>query len=212
MWHVFLRQRVWKGFSTLRFGNFNDFKAAFYSGRHKSPDGHYIRMKWPYFQSLKNIRNTARKDLKPSWLNAQHSEVSFGGLLCSFSTSRPCTKLPQSYEEFAFFIKNDRKQAVRVPPFSLKRAMRSPLVGTIFETYAKMVLINDDQGDIADIVLDVWLFDQKSNHPSIHRPLARSSFLRAPLTQRSFPKIRVALILALFLGNVSSALGSALKK
>ena len=33
-------------------------------------------MKWPYFQSLKNIRNTARKALKPFWLNAQHSEVS----------------------------------------------------------------------------------------------------------------------------------------
>ena len=39
-------------------------------------DGHYIRMKWPYFQSLKNIRNTARKALKPFWLNAKHSEVS----------------------------------------------------------------------------------------------------------------------------------------
>ena len=62
---------------------------------------------------LKNkIRNTARKDLKPSWLNAQHSEVFFGGLLCSFSPSRPCTKLPQSYEEFAFSSKNDRKQAI----------------------------------------------------------------------------------------------------
>ena len=30
----------------------------------KSIDGHYIRMKWPYFQSLKNIRNTARKALR----------------------------------------------------------------------------------------------------------------------------------------------------
>ena len=39
-------------------------------------DGHYIRMKWPYFQSLKNIRNTARKAVKPFWLNAQHSEIS----------------------------------------------------------------------------------------------------------------------------------------
>ena len=39
--------------------------------------------------------------------------------------------------------------------------MRSPLVGTIFDTYAKMVLINDDQCDIADIVLDVWLFLKK---------------------------------------------------
>ena len=35
-----------------------------------------VRMKWPYFQSLKNIRNAARKALKPFWLNAQHSEVS----------------------------------------------------------------------------------------------------------------------------------------
>ena len=47
-----------------------------YSGSQKSRHGHYIRMKWPYFQSLKNIRNTARKALKPFWLNAQHSEVS----------------------------------------------------------------------------------------------------------------------------------------
>ena len=36
-----------------------------------------------------------------------------------------------------------------------------------------MVLINDDQGDIADIVLDVWLFDQKSNHPSLYYGLRR---------------------------------------
>ena len=27
-----------------------------YSGLQKSIDGHYIRMKWPYFQSLKNTR------------------------------------------------------------------------------------------------------------------------------------------------------------
>ena len=40
--------------------------------------------------------------------------------------------------------------------------------GLFFATNAKMVLINDDQNDIADIVLDVWLFDQKSNHPSVH--------------------------------------------
>ena len=39
-------------------------------------DGHYIRMKWPYIQSLLNIRNTARKALKSFWLNAKHSEVS----------------------------------------------------------------------------------------------------------------------------------------
>ena len=42
------------------------------------------------------------------------------------------------------------------------------LGGLFFATNAKMVLINDDQGDIADIVLDVWLFDQKSNHPSTY--------------------------------------------
>ena len=38
-------------------------------------DGYLILMKWPYFQSLKNIRNTARKALKFLWPNAQHSEV-----------------------------------------------------------------------------------------------------------------------------------------
>ena len=38
-------------------------------------DGHYYGMKWPYFHSLKNIRNTARKALALFWLNAQHSEV-----------------------------------------------------------------------------------------------------------------------------------------
>ena len=42
-----------------------------------------------------------------------------------------------------------------------------------------MVLINDDQSDIADIVLDVWLFDQKSNHPSPYyiQPLWSGGFL-----------------------------------
>ena len=38
--------------------------------------------------------------------------------------------------------------------------------GLFFATNAKMVLINDDQNHIADIVLDVWLFDQKFNHPN----------------------------------------------
>ena len=47
-----------------------------YSGLQKSIDGHYIRMKWPYFQSLKNIRNTSRKALRLFWLNAKHSEIS----------------------------------------------------------------------------------------------------------------------------------------
>ena len=41
------------------------------------------------------------------------------------------------------------------------------LVCKIFETNAKMVLINDDQCDIADIVLDVWLLKKKLNHPSL---------------------------------------------
>ena len=44
--------------------------------------------------------------------------------------------------------------------------MRSLLVDTIFETYAKMILVNDDQCDIADIVLDGWLFEKKLNHSS----------------------------------------------
>ena len=39
------------------------------------------------------------------------------------------------------------------------------LVGKIFETNAKMVLINDDQCDIADIVLDVWLFEKNIESP-----------------------------------------------
>ena len=38
-------------------------------------DGYLILMKWPYFQSLKNIRNTACKALKSLWLNAQRSEA-----------------------------------------------------------------------------------------------------------------------------------------
>ena len=59
------------------------------------------------------------------------------------------------------------------PPTILSYYINDPLcsnlkslVGRIFATNAKMVLTNDDQGDIADIVLDVWLFDQKSNHPN----------------------------------------------
>ena len=77
-----------------------------YSQRQKSMDGYLIRMKWPYFQSLKNIRSAARKALKLFWLNAQDSEVVKKGLLCSSSTSRPYAKSSQSYEEFAVFIKN----------------------------------------------------------------------------------------------------------
>ena len=46
--------------------------------------------------------------------------------------------------------------------------MRSPLAGEIFEIYAKMVLINDDQCGIADIVLGVWLKVKKLNYPTAH--------------------------------------------
>ena len=84
-----------------------------YSGLQKSMDGHYIRMKWPYFQSFKNIRNTARKALKPFWLNAQHSEVS--KMLCYALLARldlaQCTKSSQSYEKYAIFSQIDQKQA-----------------------------------------------------------------------------------------------------
>ena len=44
--------------------------------------------------------------------------------------------------------------------------MCSTLAGEFFETNEKMVLINDDQCDIADIVLDVWLFEKKFDHSS----------------------------------------------
>ena len=40
------------------------------------------------------------------------------------------------------------------------------LVHGFFATNAKMVLINDDQIDIADVVLGVWLKVKKLNHPS----------------------------------------------
>ena len=40
------------------------------------------------------------------------------------------------------------------------------LVNGHFATNAKMVLINDDQCDIANIVLGVWLKVKKLNHPS----------------------------------------------
>ena len=53
-----------------------------------------------------------------------------------------------------------------VPLLSLKRAVRSISAGEFFETNEKMVLINDDQCDIADIVLDGWLFEKKLNHSS----------------------------------------------
>ena len=46
--------------------------------------------------------------------------------------------------------------------------MRSISAGEFFEINEKMVLINDDQCDIADIVLDGWLFEKKLNHSSAH--------------------------------------------
>ena len=60
------------------------------------------------------------------------------------------------------------ERIVRVPLLSLKRAMRSISAGEVFQNNAKMVLINDDQCDIADIVLDVWLFEKKFNHSITH--------------------------------------------
>ena len=57
---------------------------------------------------------------------------------------------------------------MRVPLLSLKRAMRSISAGEFFETNDKMVLINDDQCDIADIVLDVWYKVKENNHPSTY--------------------------------------------
>ena len=57
---------------------------------------------------------------------------------------------------------------MRVPLLSLKRAVRSISAGEFFETNEKMVLVNDDQCDIADIVLDGWLFEKKLNHSSAH--------------------------------------------
>ena len=42
------------------------------------------------------------------------------------------------------------------------------LVNGFFATNAKMVLINDDQCNIADIMLGVWLKVKKLNHPSNH--------------------------------------------
>ena len=71
---------------------------------------------------------------------------------------------------FAYVSKILPTKRERIARFRLNggtREMRSPLVGMIFETYAKMVLINDDQYAIADIVLDVWLKVKELNHPTI---------------------------------------------
>ena len=70
------------------------------SGLQKSIDGHYIRMKWPYFQSLKNLRNTARKALRLFWLNAKHSEVSLKMvshvLLARLDPAKTCLKVTKN--------------------------------------------------------------------------------------------------------------------
>ena len=46
--------------------------------------------------------------------------------------------------------------------------MRSTSAGEFFKTNEKMVLINDDRRDIADIVLDVWLFEKKFDHSNVY--------------------------------------------
>ena len=52
--------------------------------------------------------------------------------------------------------------------FFATNARISISAGQFFKTNEKMVLINDDQCDIADIVLDVWLFEKKFDHSSLH--------------------------------------------
>ena len=83
-----------------------------YSERQKSMDGYLIRMKWPYFQSLKNIRSTARKALKLFWLNAQHSEVF--KMVCYVLLARlhPTQSCLEVTKNLLFFSKNDKKQAI----------------------------------------------------------------------------------------------------
>ena len=73
---------------------------------------------------------------------------------------------------------------MRVPLFSLKRAVRLPLAGEFFETNPRMVLINDDHCDIADIVLDVWLFEKKFNHSGEHQGRLTVELLTDEITSR----------------------------
>ena len=68
-------------------------------------------------------------------------------------------------------LKNSPADVERSARFRLSsgtRTMRSTSAGEFFETNEKMVLINDDQCDIADIMLDVWLFEKKFDHSSVH--------------------------------------------
>ena len=68
-------------------------------------------------------------------------------------------------------LKNSPADVERIARFSLSsgtRTMRLTSAGEFFETNEKIVLINDDQCNIADIVLDVWLFEKKLNHSSKH--------------------------------------------
>ena len=68
-----------------------------------------------------------------------------------------CEKnIPQAPTFLSYFIKHDLWSNLKT------------LGDLFFATNAKMVLINDDQCGIADIVLDVWLFEKKLNHPSVH--------------------------------------------
>ena len=70
---------------------------------------------------------------------------------------------------FSLVSKNspaDVERIVHVPLLSLKRALRSTSAGEFFKTNAKMVLINNYQWIITHLMLDVWLFQKKFNHPS----------------------------------------------
>ena len=65
---------------------------------------------------------------------------------------------------FSLVLKNWPAYIERIARFRLSngtRTMRSTSAREFFKTNEKMVLINDDWRDIADIVLDVWLFEKK---------------------------------------------------
>ena len=73
---------------------------------------------------------------------------------------------------FSLVLKNSPADIERIVRFRLSsgtRIMRSTSAGEFFEINEKMVLINDDQCDIAGIVLDGWLFEKKLNHSSLHQ-------------------------------------------
>ena len=72
---------------------------------------------WPYFQSLKNRRSTARKALKLFWLNAQHSEVFkmvWYALLAHLDHAQSCLKVTKN---LLFSVKMTKNK-----PFLLKKA------------------------------------------------------------------------------------------